>query len=187
MRWGGWALCQGATPLTAATRCAAGRTYLDPNSLVHGEDLSRGSPLSSRRRRRRRGADCVVQRHGRRLVMCLGRHGGERTQDDVGDEAATEREVRLDYVDAKRRDEQSRKPLLANKEWRVACVEQMRQFGGWRLVTRALEWASREGEKREERKVEAAAPWMGGRIKNQREMRGNGRQTHLTHELTRTP
>lgn len=55
-----------------------------------------------------------------------------RTQDDVGDEAATEREVRLDYVNAKRRDEQSRMLLLANKDWRVGCVEQMRQFGGWR-------------------------------------------------------
>lgn len=50
-------------------------------------------------------------------------------------------------------------------------------------------WRERagKGEKREERKVEAAAPWMGGRIKNQREMRGNGRQTPLTHELILTP
>lgn len=59
------------------------RTYLNPDSLIHGKDLARRRPLSCRSAGPR-WADCVVQRHWGRLVMCLSRHGARR-RDSEGD------------------------------------------------------------------------------------------------------
>lgn len=64
------------------------RTYLNPDSLIHGEDLSRRGPLSWSGARPG-WANCVVQRHWRRLVMCLGGHGARGEDGDGDDDKVT--------------------------------------------------------------------------------------------------
>lgn len=64
------------------------RTYLNPDGLIHGENLSRRRPMAWTRA----GSwwtNCVVQRHWRRLVVCLGRHGARSEDSDSDDDKVT--------------------------------------------------------------------------------------------------